>query len=180
MSYRTVKKNKQVACLLSLAHLHFAHPCVTCQNIIDYSTCNQCDIRLKMSLFSWQKVCIKGLAQIEVLCGSTDIFGSILKPGHAPVDIFSGSTSSLITFSECSQDDFSTGKDFSGKMQHALRNQPQEVMKMIIARGMKMASILLLKSLQTVEVNFVSSFKKYGDIFKLELGKVDCYRLPHL
>lgn len=34
-----------------------------------------------------------------------------------------------------------------------------------------MASILLLKSLQTVEVNFVSSFKKYGDIFKLELGK---------
>ena len=58
-------------------------------------------------------------------------------------------------------------------MQHALRNQPQEVTKMIIARGMKMASILLLKSLQTVEVNFVSSFKKYGDIFKLELGKVD-------
>lgn len=118
-----------------------------------------------------QKVCIKGVAQIEVLCGSTDIFGSILKPGHVPVDIFSGSTSSLITFSECSQDDFSTAKDCSGKIQHALRNQPPEIMKMIIARGMKMASILLLKSLQTVEVNFVSSFKKYGDIFKLELGK---------
>ncbi|XP_015767061.1 PREDICTED: polynucleotide 5'-hydroxyl-kinase NOL9-like [Acropora digitifera] len=120
-----------------------------------------------------QKVCIKGVAQIEVLCGSADIFGSILKPGHVPVDIFSGSTSSLITFSQCSQDDFSTAKDCSGKIQHALRNQPPEIMKMIIARGMKMASVLLLKSLQTVEVNFVSSFKKYGDIFKLELGKVD-------
>ena len=123
-------------------------------------------------LFSQQKVCIKGAAQIEVLVGSLYIFGSILRPGHEPVNIFSTSISSLIAFSESSNHDTICTEDYFGTLQNALQNQPNNVVKMALLNRKRASSVLLVKSLQTVEMNFVCSFQKFQGIFNLNHQKV--------
>lgn len=118
-----------------------------------------------------QKVCIKGAAQIEVLVGSLYIFGSILRPGHEPVNIFSTSISSLIAFSESSNHDTICTEDYFGTLQNALQNQPNDIVKMALLNRKRASSVLLMKSLQTVEMNFVCSFQKFQGIFNLNHQK---------
>lgn len=121
---------------------------------------------------SQQNVCIKGSAKITALVGLAEVMGSILKPGHESVEIFSASTSSLLTLSECSKDSSSSKSNLKRTLQNALQRQPSEVMKKALVRARKAATVLLLKSLQTVEMKFVCSFQSFQDIFNLDLGKV--------
>ena len=128
-------------------------------------------ISLTLHVFQ-QSVSIKGLAQIKTLIGSAEVFGFILEANHGPVEIFSPSTSSLVTVSECSKGDSSNRTNLKTTLQDALQNQPSDVIKKILARAKKAAVVLLISSLQSVEMNFVCSFQSFQDIFSLDLGKV--------
>ena len=125
-----------------------------------------------------QRVCIKGLAQIKTLIGSVEVYGSVLGPDHDPVEIFCPSTSSLAVLSEHSEENSSRGINLKRTFQDVLQNQPPEVMKKALVRSRKSATVLLMKSLQTVETNFVCSFQRFHDIFSLNLGKVFVGSLP--
>ena len=124
-----------------------------------------------MLLFQ-QKVCIKGMAQIKTLIGSADVYGSIIKADHDPVEIFSPCTSSLVVLSECSRENSSNSTILKRTLQDALQNQPSEVMKKALVRAKKAATVLVIKSLQTIEATFVCSLQSFHDIFSLDLGKV--------
>lgn len=119
-----------------------------------------------------QRVCIKGLALIKTLIGSVEVYGSVLRPDHDPVEIFCPSTSSLAVLSEYSEENSSRGINLKRTFQDVLQNQPPEVMKKALVRSRKSATVLLMKSLQTVETNFVCSFQRFHDIFSSNLGKV--------
>lgn len=119
-----------------------------------------------------QRVCIKGLALIKTLIGAVEVYGSVLGPGHDPVEIFCPSTSSLAVLSEHSEENCSRGINLKRTFQDVLQNQPPEVMKKVLVRSRKSATVLLMKSLQIVETNFVCSFQRFHDIFSLNLGKV--------
>ena len=125
-----------------------------------------------------QRVCIKGLALIKTLIGSVEVYGSVLGPDHDPVEIFCPSTSSLAVLSEHSEENSSRGINLKRTFQDVLQNQPPEVMKKALVRSRKSATVLLMKSLQTVETNFVCSFQRFHDIFSLNLGKVFVGSLP--
>ncbi|CAH3188431.1 unnamed protein product [Porites evermanni] len=119
-----------------------------------------------------QRVCIKGLALIKTLIGSVEVYGSVLRPDHDPVEIFCPSTSSLAVLSEHSEENSSRGINLKRTFQDVLQNQPPEVMKKALVRSRKSATVLLMKSLQTVETNFVCSIQRFHDIFSSNLGKV--------
>ena len=119
-----------------------------------------------------QRVCIKGLALIKTLIGSVEVYGSVLRPDHDPVEIFCPSTSSLAVLSEYSEENSSRGINLKRTFQDVLQNQPPEVMKKALVRSRKSATVLLMKSLQTVETNFVCSIQRFHDIFSSNLGKV--------
>ena len=119
-----------------------------------------------------QRVCIKGLALIKTLIGSVEVYGSVLGPDHDPVEIFCPSTSSLAVLSECSEENSSRGINLKRTFQDVLQNQPPEVMKKALVRSRKSATVLLMKSLQTRETNFVCSIQRFHDIFSSNLGKV--------
>ena len=119
-----------------------------------------------------QRVCIKGLALIKTLIGSVEVYGSVLRHDHDPVEIFCPSTSSLAVLSEHSEENCSSGINLKRTFQDVLQNQPPEVMKKALVRSRKLATVLLMKSLQTVETNFVCSIQRFHDIFSSNLGKV--------
>ena len=118
------------------------------------------------------------MALIKTLIGSVEVYGSVLGPDHDPVEIFCPSTSSLAVLSEHSEENSSRGINLKRKFQDVLQNQPPEVMKKALVRSRKSATVLLMKSLQTVETNFVCSFQRFHDIFSLNLGKVFVGSLP--
>ncbi|KAJ7336072.1 Polynucleotide 5'-hydroxyl-kinase nol9 [Desmophyllum pertusum] len=118
-----------------------------------------------------QKVCIKGMALIKTLTGLVNIFGSNIGPNHDAVQIFSPSTSSLVTLSECSEVDTTKKTDLKKLLKDALQSQSSEVFKKALARAKKAATVLLMTSLQTVDTNFVCSFQCFEQIFSLDLGK---------
>ena len=122
--------------------------------------------------FVYQKVCIKGMANIKTLIGLVNVFGSDIGPNHDTVRIFSPSTSSLLTLSECSEAAPAKGIELKSLLKETLQRQPSEVFKKALVRAKKAASVLLMRSLETVETTFVSSFQCFEQIFSLDLGKV--------
>ena len=116
------------------------------------------------------------MAQIKTLIGSADVYGStcIIKADHGPVEIFSPCTSSLVVLSECSRENSSNSTNLKRTLQDALQNQPSEMMKKALVRAKKAATVLVMKSLKTIEATFVCSLQSFHDnfIFSLDLGKV--------
>ncbi|XP_078342508.1 uncharacterized protein LOC144628299 [Oculina patagonica] len=118
-----------------------------------------------------QKVCIKGMANIKTLIGLVNVFGSNIGPNDDTVQIFSPSTSSLLTISECSEVNLAKRTDFKRLLKESLHSQPSELFKKAMVRAKKAASILLMRSLESVETTFVCSFQGFEQIFSLDLGK---------
>lgn len=118
-----------------------------------------------------QKVCIKGSVKIKALTGSAEVFGYVIKAEYKPVELFSPGTSSLVTLSECGKEDSSTTTNVRKTLLDALQNQPSEVIKKALTRAKKASAVLLMRSVQSVEMNFVCSFQSFQDIFSLDLGK---------
>ncbi len=119
-----------------------------------------------------QKVCIKGMANIKTLIGLVNVFGSNIGPNHDTVQIFSPSTSSLLTISECSEANPAKRTDIKRLLKEALQSKPPELFKKVMLRAKKAASILLMRSLETIETTFVCGFQCFEQIFSLDLGKV--------
>lgn len=123
-------------------------------------------------LFCLQKVCIKGMALIKTLTGLVNIFGCNIGSNHDAVQIFSPSTSSLLTISECSELDATIRTDLKRLLKKSLQSQPLEVFKKALVRTKKAASVLLIRAIETLETTFVCSFSNFEEIFSLDLGKV--------
>lgn len=119
-----------------------------------------------------QKLCIKGMANIKTLIGLVNVFGSYIGPNDDTVQIFSPSTSSLLTLSECSEANPAKRTDLKRLLKEALPSQSSEVFKKAMARAKKAASVLLLLSLESAETTFVCSFQNFEQIFSLDVGKV--------
>lgn len=122
--------------------------------------------------FCSQKVCIKGIALIKTLTGLVNIFGCNIGSNHDAVQIFSPSTSSLLTISECSEADATKTTDLKRLLQESLKSQPLEVFKKARIRTKKASSVILMRAMETVETTFVCSFPSFKEIFSLDLGKV--------
>lgn len=119
-----------------------------------------------------QKVCIKGIALIKTLTGLVNIFGCNIGSSRDAVQIFSPSTSSLLTISECSEADATKTTDLKRLLQQSLKSQPLEVFKKAMVRAKKASSVILMRAMETVETTFVCSFPSFEKIFSLDLGKV--------
>jgi len=111
------------------------------------------------------------MALIKTLTGLVNIFGYNIGPNHDALQVFSPSTSSLLTISECSEADATKRTDFKRLLKESLQSQPLEVFKKAMVRTKKAASVLLMKAIQTVETTFVCSFPSFEEIFSLDLGK---------
>lgn len=112
------------------------------------------------------------MTTINTLTGMVNVFGSNIGPNHNTVQIFSPSTSSLLTLSECSETDPVKGNDLKRLLKEALQNQSSDVCKKAMVRAKKAASVLLMMSLESVETTFVCSFQCFEQIFSWDLGKV--------
>ena len=128
-----------------------------------------CDFYL---MFCLQKVSIKGMTLIKTLTGLVNIFGCNIGSNHDAVHIFSPSTSSLLTISECSELDAAIRTDLKRLLKESLRSQPLEVFKKALVRAKKAASVFLMRAIETLETTFVCSFSSFEEIFSLNLGKV--------
>jgi len=122
--------------------------------------------------FCLQKVCIKGIALIKTLAGLVNIFGCNIGSRHDAVQIYSPSTSSLLTISECSEADATKTTDLKRLLQESLKSQPLEVFKKAMVRTKKASSVILMRAMETVETTFVCSFPSFEGIFSLDLAKV--------
>ena len=109
------------------------------------------------------------------MTGSAEVFGYVIKAEYKPVELFSPGTSSLVTLSECGKEDSSTTTNVRKTLLDALQNQPSEVIKKALTRAKKASAVLLMRSVQSVEMNFVCSFQSFQDIFSLDFGKVHVF-----
>lgn len=112
------------------------------------------------------------MALVKTLTGLVNIFGSNIGSDHDAVQIFSPSTSSLLTISECSAADATKRTDLKRLLKESLQSQSSAVFKKAMVRAKKAASVLLMKAVETVETIFVCSFPCFEEIFSLDLGKV--------
>lgn len=112
------------------------------------------------------------MALIKTLTGLVNIFGCNIGSNHDAVQIFSPSTSSLLTISECSEADVTKRTDLKRLLKESLQSQPLEVFKKAMVRTKKAASVLLMKAIENVETTFVCSFPSFEEIFSFDLGKV--------
>ena len=112
------------------------------------------------------------MALIRTLTGLVNIFGYNIGSNHDSVQIFSPSTSSLLTISECSEADATKRTDLKRLLKESLQNQPSEVFKKVMLRTKRAASVVLMRAIETVETTFVCSFPSFEEIFSLDLGKV--------
>lgn len=117
-----------------------------------------------------QRVCIKGLANVKVLIGVVNILGSNIGPEHEAVQIFSPSSSSLISLCEFSDAKIKL-ETKKRTLRETLQKQSSDLIQKAVKRAKKAATVLLISSLQTVETSFVSSFQCYEGIFNLDLDK---------
>ena len=112
------------------------------------------------------------MALIKTLTGLVNIFGCNIGSNHDAVQIFSPSTSSLLTISECSELDAGMRTDLKRLLKNSLQSQPLEVIKRALVRTKKAASVLLMRPIETLETTFVCSFSSFEEIFSLDLDKV--------
>ena len=106
------------------------------------------------------------------MTGSAEVFGYVIKVEYKTVELFSPGTSSLVALSECGKEDSSIRTNVRKTLLDALQNQPSEVIKKALTRAKKASAVLLMRSVQSVEMNFVCSFQSFQDVFSLDLGKV--------
>lgn len=117
---------------------------------------------------------MKGLANVKVLIGVVNILGSNIGPEHEAVQIFSPSSSSLISLCEFSDTKIKL-ETKKRTLKETLPKQLSDLIQKAVKRAKKAAAVLLISSLQTVETSFVSSFQCYEGIFNLDLDKVDAF-----
>ena len=119
---------------------------------------------------------MKGLANVKVLIGVVNILGSNIGPEHEAVQIFSPSSSSLISLCEFSDAKIKL-ETKKRTLRETLQKQSSDLIQKAVKRAKKAATVLLISSLQTVETSFVSSFQCYEGIFNLDLDKVDAFAI---
>lgn len=119
---------------------------------------------------------MKGLANVKVLIGVVNILGSNIGPEHEAVQIFSPSSSSLISLCEFSDAKIKL-ETKKRTLRDTLQKQSSDLIQKAVKRAKKAATVLLISSLQTVETSFVSSFQCYEGIFNLDLDKVDAFAI---
>ena len=120
---------------------------------------------------------MKGLANVKVLIGVVNILGSNIGPEHEAVQIFSPSSSSLISLCEFNSDAKIKLEPKKRTLKETLQKQSSDLIQKAVKRAKKAATVLLISSLQTVETSFVSSFQCYEGIFNLDLDKVDAFAI---
>ena len=120
---------------------------------------------------------MKGLANVKVLIGVVNILGSNIGPEHEAVQIFSPSSSSLISLCEFNSDAKIQLETKKRTLKETLQKQSSDLIQKAVKRAKKAATVLLISSLQTVETSFVSSFQCYEGIFNLDLDKVDAFAI---
>lgn len=114
------------------------------------------------------------MASVKVLIGVVNIFGSNIGPDHEAVQVFSPSSSSLISL--CELNDAKITLEAKKRiLKGTLQKQSSDLIQKTIKRAKKAAAVILISSLQTVETSFVSSCQHYEEIFNPELDKVDAF-----
>lgn len=110
------------------------------------------------------------MASVKVLIGVVNIFGSNIGPDDEAVQVFSPSSSSLISL--CELNDAKITLEAKKRiLKGTLQKQSSDLIQKTIKRAKKAAAVILISSLQTVETSFVSSCQHYEEIFNPELDK---------
>ena len=103
-----------------------------------------------------------------------DVFGYKLKFSGGPVNIFS--SASLLVITECSENNLVKRTGLRIVMVKGLHTQSREIIKKAVTRAKNVSSVLLLKSLQTVQVEFICGIEHFQDIFHFDSGKVRTFK----